>query len=255
MLFRFTVFAIVLFAGTSLYGGRTQKPMNRLNLITENYPPYNYLEKGQLKGLSVDILLHVLKSAGSDLKRGDIKVKPWARGYNTALNQENTILFAMHKTKERRDLFKWIGPIVNDSCISIFAHKSSEIKINSVKDLQSLNIKIVALNQDSGKKVLINNGFSEDKIYTTSSQKSLINLFRFKRYQLISYGDLTTKWLLKKSGADLGQYKVLYSFKNLDAFYGVNKDTSDYIVKQLQSSLDRFKKSLKYKKIVEKYTK
>jgi polar amino acid transport system substrate-binding protein len=255
MVFRFIIFTIIFFISTSSYGDRTQKPMNSLNLITENYPPYNYVEKGQLKGLSVDILLFVLKDAGSDLKREDIQIKPWARGYNIIQNKKNTILFAMHKTKKRENLFKWIGPIVNDSSISIFAHKSSKIKINSLKDLQNLKINIAALNKDSGKKVLIDNGFSSARIYTTSSPESLINIFKFKRYQLISYGDLTTKWRLKKSGADLSQYKVLYSFKNLEDYYCVNKNTSDYIVKQLQSALDRFKKTRQYKKIIAKYTK
>ncbi len=85
--------------------------MNTLNLITENYPPYNYVEKGQLKGLSVDILLLVLKDAGSDLKREDIQVKPWARGYNIIQNEKNTILFAMHKTKKGKTCLNGLVPL------------------------------------------------------------------------------------------------------------------------------------------------
>lgn len=255
MAFRFFVFIIVLsFISSSSFGDRNQKLMNRLNLITENYPPFNFVEKGKLKGFAVDLLLIMLKESGSDLNRKDIKVRPWARGYNTVLNKKNTILFAMDRTKNRENLFRWVGPI-ESSNVAIMAHNSSNIKIRSRKNLSELKINIATIMEDSGQKLLLESGFGKERIYTTSSPESLVNLLKYKRYQLICYGEITTKWFLKKSGSDPDQFKVVYSFDDIKAYYAINKNSSGYVVKQLQKALNRLKKSGRYKRIVAKYIK
>lgn len=43
--------------------------LDKLHIITEIYPPYNFKYKGELYGISVDIMVLILKKTGSKLTR------------------------------------------------------------------------------------------------------------------------------------------------------------------------------------------
>ncbi|WP_407644451.1 transporter substrate-binding domain-containing protein [Dongshaea marina] len=83
-----------------------------MNLDDRKLSPNNFVEKGELKGAAVELLLAASKQAGSPVSKADIKVYPWARAYNDALKGPNKVVFATTRTKEREKLFKWAGPIV-----------------------------------------------------------------------------------------------------------------------------------------------
>jgi polar amino acid transport system substrate-binding protein len=79
--------------------------------ITEQLPPYNFQENGKLQGISVDLLESVWERMGENLNKSVIEILPWNEGYQRALNDKNTVLFAMARSPEREHLFKWAGPI------------------------------------------------------------------------------------------------------------------------------------------------
>jgi len=47
--------------------------------MTEQYPPYNYLDEkdGQLKGITVDILMEMFKKVGVKKTRKDLEILPF----------------------------------------------------------------------------------------------------------------------------------------------------------------------------------
>jgi ABC-type amino acid transport substrate-binding protein len=104
------IIATLAFIGltTPLYAS----PIDDLNFYTEQYPPYNMKVGGEKQGISIEILREVLDAA--DTKKGisDVEVVPWARGYKTALNKPDTVLFSTTRTAAREDKFIWVGPIV-----------------------------------------------------------------------------------------------------------------------------------------------
>ncbi|MGD8313299.1 MAG: hypothetical protein PVI17_01035, partial [Syntrophobacterales bacterium] len=53
-----------------------------LIILTENLPPLNYVEDGVLVGPSVDTVKEIQRRVGS---QEEIKVYPWARAYQMAL--------------------------------------------------------------------------------------------------------------------------------------------------------------------------
>ena len=67
------------------------------------------MENGELKGYCVDILKAVWKNMGGSEQ--PILVLPWARGYAMVQKEPNHMLFAMARTPERENQFKWVGPI------------------------------------------------------------------------------------------------------------------------------------------------
>ena len=76
-----------------------------LEIVTENWRPYNYSEGGDIKGHSTEILEKVLRRSGIKYK---IKVYPWARAYKIAQNRKNVLIYTIMRIPSREYLFKWI---------------------------------------------------------------------------------------------------------------------------------------------------
>ncbi len=73
-------------------------------------------ENGELTGFAVEVVQAIQKRIDSHDK---IEFIPWARGYQYALapSKKDIILFATAFTEERRELFKWVGPIAQFSWV------------------------------------------------------------------------------------------------------------------------------------------
>lgn len=110
-----------------------------LHLYTDEYPPYNFLEKDKLEGISVDILEEMLQDIGSKLTKNDITVLSWSRAYNLLKKKDNVMLFSMTKTKERERLFKFVGPIAKTRIVLI-ARKDRNIRIDSIEDIKKYEV-------------------------------------------------------------------------------------------------------------------
>ncbi len=90
-----------------LCGLAIARDVDKLIILTEEYPPDNYMENGKVVGDSTEIVVEILKRIGSKLTRQDIRLVPWARAYGEALNDKSTIVYSIGRTTEREHLFKW----------------------------------------------------------------------------------------------------------------------------------------------------
>lgn len=80
-----------------------------LHFYTEHNPPGEYLnEHGQVSGATV-ALVKLLQQRLAE--PGDIELLPWARAYEYALKQPNTVLFSTARNPGREALFQWVGPV------------------------------------------------------------------------------------------------------------------------------------------------
>ncbi len=124
-------------------------------IMTEQWIPYQFEKNDKMRGISVDIMVLMLEKIGSEQGRKDINIYPWARGYQTALKQKNTILFLTTRTKEREKLFKWVGPLfVNTTCL--ISRKNRNITITSPDDFNTFSFG--AVRDDVGEQLLIREG-------------------------------------------------------------------------------------------------
>ena len=61
--------------------------------VTEEYPPFSYLENGVPSGLSIELLQTALERAGIHLPSDDIQLMAWTDAYNTALQKKHRDFF------------------------------------------------------------------------------------------------------------------------------------------------------------------
>lgn len=247
--FIFALMAVGLFLSA---GVASAQSLDDLTLVTEQYPPYNFEEDGQLKGISIDYLLAALDRAGSGLSKSDIRLMPWAKGYDLALNRANTLLFATTRTKDREDLFKWAGPIAPTK-ISLVAKKGSGVEIGSLSDIASKGYTIGVIRDDVGQQLLEAEGVPDANIEPVA--RAVLNIKKLDRGRIDAwaYEENVAMWLIKSNGFDPADFEPVFELQEGELFYAFHKDTPDSTVNALQKALDQVKESGRYEQILNKY--
>lgn len=206
--------------------------------ITEQYPPYNFQEDGVLQGISVDLLENVWEKMNVSLNRSVIKLLPWADGYQRALSEKNTVLFAIDRSPDREKLFKWAGPIGIDRTV-LYAKADRDINISSSQDLKKY--KIGAIEEDRALQMLLDEGMKKGDLVLERAPKPIIEMLRNGSIDAWAYGDITGIWLIQQSGENASDYSVAYVLGENNVYYAFNKETPDYLVQSFQQALDYIK--------------
>ena len=118
----------------------------RVRLLTEEYPPFNYLnEQQEVSGSATEILRWVVERAGLET---EFQLLPWARALTEAQLRENTCVYSTTRTAERETLFNWIGPLVNNQW-GAFSLSDSGIDIKSLDDNKLSELRLGSFREDA----------------------------------------------------------------------------------------------------------
>ncbi len=248
-------FIIVLLVLVFCIGGLTTAKAagpDDITYMTEQYPPFNYEEGGQLKGLAADILDAMFKEMGASKSKSDVKLLPWAQGYKRVQSEANTCLFSMTLTDARKPLFKWVGPIIATK-IAIIAKKGSGVKINSAADLAKYKYGVIR--DDVAQQLLMDAGIGADKMDITSKNESNIKKLDKGRIDAWGYEESSAKFQLKLAGLNPDDFETVYILKDGKLQFAFNKGVSDAVITQFQKALDAVKANGMHQKIVDKYLK
>jgi polar amino acid transport system substrate-binding protein len=105
---------------------------NPLTLYTEDLPPYNMIENGQVTGISSEIITTALSRQQIGFT---VRLVAWPRAYHEALTDPNSCVYSTVRSADREALFQWIGPIGRDS-LSVFVLPDSPIEARTLADLK-----------------------------------------------------------------------------------------------------------------------
>ncbi len=206
-----------------------------LTFITEEYPPFNYIEDGVVKGISVDILLGTLEEMGSPVARDQIRVMPWNIAYETALSEKNAVLLTTIRSPEREELFKWVGPFVSVA-YGLFGEVHEEFEISTADDLKKYRIGVVK--DDYAGILLKESGVSESDIIEADDVPTLISLLHDGTIDLFCYGDFAGRYFIEKATGNPDNYGIIYRFEADDVYFAFNRETPNSLVEAFQESLD-----------------
>jgi len=112
-----------------------------LRVVTEDMPPYNYInQQGTLDGISSLIVNELLKKLGTKQK---IEVLPWARAFRVAMSEPNVLIFSILRNQKREDKFHWLSPIfpVKMSLFSLSHNRN--ISIENLEDINRQTIGVL----------------------------------------------------------------------------------------------------------------
>ncbi|WP_338524218.1 transporter substrate-binding domain-containing protein [Pseudomonas batumici] len=100
-------------------------------VVTEEWAPYNYLESNQLTGMSTEIVRGIMALTGDNF---EVVLLPSMRGIRESKTRPKTIIYSLFRTAEREPLYKWVGPIVEES-IYPYQLANAQPPVNSLEQL------------------------------------------------------------------------------------------------------------------------
>ncbi len=105
----------------------SQAAAKPLELVTLQYPPYEYEENKKVKGIAVNIVKTIFSKMGY---RVSIRVLPWARALLRVEKGDADAIFTAYKTPEREKFADYSRIVLMPQEISLFVLKDSKIKFN-----------------------------------------------------------------------------------------------------------------------------
>lgn len=220
----------LLLLGSVIVGRPVLANDYKLDILTEDFPPLNYLENADVHGPAVDIVNAIQKKLG---RHDFIKNVPWARGYYYLENKPGTVLFAIARSKEREGQFKWVGPIAKKK-YSFFVKKGSTIKINNLEDAKKYKIGVQL--GGVGMQHLQSEGFT--KLDSTSLPKTNLVKLMGGRFDMWYSSHATAYAMADKLNIKRDEIKPVLRMKTNQMYIAFHKETKDSIITSWQQALE-----------------
>ncbi|WP_169542869.1 substrate-binding periplasmic protein [Sneathiella aquimaris] len=243
-------FLLIFLIGLALSAATQAKPLNKFQLITEHWAPYQYEEKQELKGYAVDVVVEILKRAGSSQTKEEIQLLPWARAYRQLETTKNTLLFSVTRTPERENKFKWVGPIFYNTTYLI-ALKDSHIKI---EDGHSLNkYKFGTIRNDVSELYLKRYNVAPRNFSHHNDTRSNLEMLMRRRIDMIVVGWEAFKNDAQSLGLEPDNFEKVFELDNSEVSIAFHPETPNWIIARLQRTLDEIKSEGILEKFKQKY--
>jgi len=164
----------------------------------DDYAPFSWQEKGQMKGIMIDVLTEALQS------RMGIRVShqgyPWARAQEMVRAGEADA-FATVATEERRKYTNISKEAVVNSQVSIF------VPVNSQKMKALENVKTISDLKNFKHVQYLGNGWAKHNlkgmtVHWNRDVRSVLKFLTLDRADIFVDDDIPTLWNIKKLGFD-----------------------------------------------------
>lgn len=187
----------------------------------------------------MDVLIAASVLINCPIQRTDIEVKPWTRGYNERLRNNNVSLFSMSRSKSRESLFYWVGPFSKTRNV-LFAKKINKISIKNKVDLNDYIIGAIRndISQQLIKSMVISNSFRY-----ANHPDNLARMLLRDRIDIWAYNYITAKWIFRKMKYHFNDFEVVYVLSENDNFFAFNKTSDFEAIQLLQKGIDMLKKN------------
>ncbi|MCL7943211.1 transporter substrate-binding domain-containing protein [Marinobacter sp. ATCH36] len=111
-----------------------------LRVVTSEYPPYEYLDEGEVRGSHTDIVRHILTSMGYS---PDIRVLPWARAEASTRAGTSDMIYSLTYSRDRDRYYHFTDPISQARDV-FFKLKGRDLQWQELDDLAGLRIGLSA---------------------------------------------------------------------------------------------------------------
>ncbi|WP_292379653.1 cache domain-containing protein [Methanosarcina sp. UBA289] len=209
--------------------------LTQLNYLTEEWAPFNYQDKGNVTGISVEILEAVFKNTGVNRSQANVRIFPLEEGFQIAQNNTSTVLFSIVRTPERESLYKWAGPFTKASFV-LYAPMSRNITISSPEDLNKYRIGVVKSSIENN--LLTSQGVNASQIVNGKNPEDLLRMLEEGQIDLWATGDLAGRHQMLQTATDPNAYGIVYTLKEDDLYYIFSKDVPDTLVNAFQQALE-----------------
>ena len=222
----------------------------KVTVVTEEYPPYNYLDASKkITGISSDVVEEVLKRAKLDYQLG---IYPWARAYQMAQDGPNVLIYSIGRSDKREALFKWVDVIAP---YDVYLYRLKSRNDVNVTDLASAKTyKIGGVREDVRAQFLEKEGA---KLDIATDDSTNVKKLAAGRIDLMPIDEMGMVALYKREGLDPASVVKTIKLDALSAglYMAFSKQTPDEVVNRSKAALAEMRKDGTLEKIKAKYLK
>ena len=149
----------------------------KLLASTLNYPPYEYSELGEAKGIAVDIIREALERAG--VAEVDFNFYPWKRAVFSVQHGQSDLLFNAGKNSARQKWGYFVDSVLIQQSYVLFKRADQELQVApDYSDSQQLAISVRRgyLYGDGEFRLALDQGKFADILYADSTKQSVDQL-------------------------------------------------------------------------------
>lgn len=220
-----------------------------IQIVTENYPPYQYFQNKELTGLSVEVVKMMLIKLGLNI---EISMLPFARAYKKATTEKNILIFSLARTPDREHFFKWVGMIAPAHNCLFALKERADITITKLDAVSQYNIG--AVREDVMEQYLKERSFV---VTSNSSHESNQKMLFSRRIDLWAVDELTAYFILRKnnnmSNQSIKKILCLEETSPGGVYLAFGSLTDDAIVEKFRKALAAIKENGFYNAILKKY--
>lgn len=209
----------------------------RLAVVTEEFPPYNYTAKdGCFTGACTEIVRRTLDLAGLT---PNLQVLPWARAYETAVKRPGVLIYTILRTEKREDLFHWIGPLVPTLDINFYRLASRpDVRVRCLDDARRYSTAI--MRDGVTHHYLKSQGFRDGRELDIASSEVLgLNKVLAGRVDLAIGNDLSVPWRLRAMGRSPDELVKLIPFMHSGYYMAFGKNTDPTLVERVRAAFEK----------------
>jgi len=220
-----------------------------LQVVTEEYPPYNYTENGKVTGFCTDVVREILKRTELD---HSIQSHPWTDSYQKARTEPNVLIYSMGRNVEREPLFKWVDVIARTEVFLYKLRSRPDIKIKTFNDVKKY--KIGTVQDDFRTQWLLQQGIKDQLTLVTDDRQNMRNLFEHK-IDIFPIGEYVAYNIAHQEGHAYNSLEKAMYIKDMsaDLYMAFSKQTPDVMVEKCKKTLFEIKKDGTYEKIKSRY--
>ncbi|WP_419903347.1 substrate-binding periplasmic protein [Kiloniella sp.] len=219
-----------------------------VHIVTEEFPPYNYQEDSNAKGLSTEVIQAVLQEIDV---QAEINFYPWARAYKIAQQRKNHLIYSIVRIPEREEQFQWVGKIAPYSTSLYKLKSNTNIKVHTLSDAK--NYLVGVSREDVITTYLRRKGFVTFDI----SNHDSINIKKLLsgRVDLIAYDDASFVYIVRSMGLDLSKFEKINPLLELSGslYMAFNKNSDTELVNKFRAGLQSIKENGLYDEIQRRY--
>ncbi|MEW6982545.1 substrate-binding periplasmic protein [Colwelliaceae bacterium 6471] len=199
-------------------------------LEISEWRPYVYMEDGQPKGFSYDIVKTLFERANIQY---DFQIKPWARVYKNGLEKKNYFIPGLGRTLKREPAFQWIGPLTKGIDIYFYKLKTDAVQIRNLDEAKEYS---VGVERGSYYQDFLEAHFPKDKRQPVSQPDQLLKILMAKRVKFILLDEARMLKIAEKLGVDANLFeKSLFAFTVQD-YLAASLNTNTALVDKLKQA-------------------
>lgn len=231
MLFRPSTLIALLATTAALHCGA-----QAIKAVTEE-SSYTYVRDGKVAGPATEIVEAALTRAG--LNDHKIALYPWARAYDMALQEPNTLIYLIARTPAREAQFKWAGEFLRIEYHLYKLRSRKDVVVRNLNDAKAYAVGV--MRDDVRQQYLQSRGFG--KLVVSARNSDSLRMLVDGRVQLLPLPDTDMLRFCKEANIDPATLEKVLTLHEMTTgiYMAYSRGTADETVARTRQAFDQLK--------------